>query len=123
MPGSYARQKGHSFERSVAQQFREAGFTRAKTSRQTSRLADDCKIDITGVLPYAPQCKNMQGFASANEVGRIDVETYAAEIEQDATKLCPLVITKAKNKEVMAILPWKDLLQLIAFYKEYAKRS
>lgn len=54
--GRSNRNKGNGFERKVARQFRDIGFTFAKTSRQASRLLDDSKVDIAFV-PYNTQCK------------------------------------------------------------------
>jgi len=58
-----SRNKGHRFERKIAQDLRELGFTECKTSRAVSKLLDDCGIDlaITGLLvesvPFLIQCK------------------------------------------------------------------
>lgn len=48
------RKKGHNLERQVCKDL--AFKWEAKTSRLTSRLMDNCKIDITGV-PILIQCK------------------------------------------------------------------
>lgn len=49
--------KGNRLEQQVAKDLREKGFKFAKTARYTSKLADDCKIDITGV-PFLIQAKS-----------------------------------------------------------------
>lgn len=45
-----SKQKGNSYERLMAKTFREIfGFLFCKTSRQASRLLDDCGIDLSGI--------------------------------------------------------------------------
>lgn len=114
MSGSYNRQKGHGLERDCVNQLKKVGFPRARTSRAASRLADDCKIDIVGVWPLAPQCKNMKSYASANELEKIDWKTYVDGTDgMEGRKMIPLLITKANNKETLAVLPWTYLLELL----------
>ena len=50
------RSKGHRLERLLAQVFREMGFAYCKTSRQASRLLDDCGIDLA-FIPFLVQAK------------------------------------------------------------------
>jgi len=50
------RRIGHNYERKIAKELRDLGFLRASTSRATSRIMDDAKIDINGVT-YNIQCK------------------------------------------------------------------
>ena len=50
------RRKGHNAERRRAQMFRELGFDKCKTSREASRLLDNCKVDLAFV-PYNVQMK------------------------------------------------------------------
>jgi len=45
-----SKQKGNTYERWVAKALRDLfGFTFCKTSRQASRLLDDCGIDLSGI--------------------------------------------------------------------------
>lgn len=114
MSGRYSRNKGHTFERTIAGEFRNIGFKRAKTSRQVSRIADDCKIDIVGVFPFAPQCKNMAKYASPTEVLKIEWERYVDSLDSySGEPMKPMLLTKCNNKPVMATLLWEDLKQLI----------
>lgn len=50
------RRIGHNYERKIAKELRDLGFPRASTSRATSRIMDDAKIDINGVS-FNIQCK------------------------------------------------------------------
>lgn len=53
-----SKRKGNSYERLIARLFREVfGFSFCKTSRQASRLLDDCGIDLSGI-PFNVSLKN-----------------------------------------------------------------
>jgi hypothetical protein len=115
MSGKYNRVKGHTFERDCVNELKAIGYGKAKTSRAASRLADDCKIDIVGVFPYAFQCKNMQTYASANELDKIDWESYTEGTDGlEGKEMIPVVLTKANGKQPLAILPWSRLLYLLS---------
>ena len=49
------RKKGHNLERLIAQKFKEINF-KARTTRSSSKLLDDCGVDIVGT-PFIIQCK------------------------------------------------------------------
>ena len=44
--GAYAKRKGNNYERQIAKELRELGFTGVKTSRSESKSADDNKVDL-----------------------------------------------------------------------------
>jgi hypothetical protein len=50
------RNKGHDLERAIAKVLRKIGFLKCKTSRQASKLLDDCGVDIAFV-PLLIQAK------------------------------------------------------------------
>lgn len=54
--GKINRTKGHNAERHYATFFKKLGYTFCKTSRQASRLHDDCGIDLH-FLPFNVQVK------------------------------------------------------------------
>jgi len=54
--GKTNRNKGHSYERYLAKIFRALGYNFCKTSRQASRLYDNCGIDLWGI-PFLIQAK------------------------------------------------------------------
>lgn len=57
------RKKGHRFETSIARDIRELGFIYCKTTRNASKVLDDCSIDISvngasiDSIPFLIQCK------------------------------------------------------------------
>lgn len=58
MSGKTNRTKGHNLEREIAKMFKdELGYKFSKTSRFSSRILDNCKIDIAGI-PYLVQTKS-----------------------------------------------------------------
>lgn len=60
MSGKTSRNKGHGFERSIAQMFRDMGWTKCKTSRYESKMLDDACVDLTNTNPFQIQCKNVE---------------------------------------------------------------
>ena len=50
------RQKGHNWERKNVRDLKEIGFKYAATSRATSKLLDDCKVDVN-FIPLLWQSK------------------------------------------------------------------
>lgn len=113
--GKYERVKGHTLERETVSDFRDLlGYSKAKTSRAASKLADDCKIDVVGIFPFAPQCKNLQNYASPNEVLKIETERYCEGTDGlEGRKMIPMLITKANNKPKMVTLKWEDLIAIL----------
>lgn len=51
------RDKGHRYERQLAQEFRDLGFTSTITSRYGSRLRDDECVDLLYTQPFSIQAK------------------------------------------------------------------
>ena len=50
------RRKGHVYERYLAKLFRALGYEKCKTSREASRLYDNCGYDLWGI-PFLVQAK------------------------------------------------------------------
>ena len=51
------RRKGHVYERYLAKLFRVLGYEKCKTSREASRLYDNCGYDLWGI-PFLVQAKS-----------------------------------------------------------------
>lgn len=54
---NHNRTKGHNYERELVKIFKELGFDRAISTRASSKLLDDCKVDIN-FIPYRIQAKS-----------------------------------------------------------------
>lgn len=104
----YSRQKGHSWERFCAAEFRELGFKDCITKREARggdwQYPDDGR-DLVRTPGFAIQCKRLHSY--------VPVSTIEEIIDYPMEKETRIVITKADNKDAMAILPWKNLKQLI----------
>ncbi|MGV6830284.1 MAG: hypothetical protein ACWA5P_01820 [bacterium] len=55
-----ARNKGHSYERKLALEFREMGWENCKTSRFASKMLDDMKVDLFATEPFNVQAKAVE---------------------------------------------------------------
>lgn len=55
--GRAARSKGCNFERQIAQEMRELGWSDCATSRYSSKETDDAKVDLVNTFPFNFQCK------------------------------------------------------------------
>jgi hypothetical protein len=65
---NYSRTKGHVYEQQLAIEFREKmGEPRCRTSRQASRLLDDCKVDLTSNFANV-QAKNVVRNINYNQL-------------------------------------------------------
>lgn len=102
MNGKTNRRKGHSFEREVANDLKDI-FPNAK--RQLEYQEDECLgVDIANTGRYKIQCKNHKQYVSVNTIKEVECD------EKDV----PIVVTKGRRIwPAMAILPWKDLINLI----------
>jgi len=105
--GKRNRRKGHQFERDIAIQLREIGYPNAKRHLEYQE-GEANGIDISGVPGFAIQCKNKQKYVSVNTIKEIQVEGFDI----------PIVISKAKREEPMAIMRWEDLMIMMSILKE-----
>ena len=95
------RRIGHNYERKIVKELKELGLSTAATTRATSKIMDDAKIDINGV-PYNIQCK-------AVKTG-LNVFTVLEDMEECIPKMVPdrdvyvnVVFHKKENEEVVVL--------------------
>ncbi len=80
--GARNKAKGNAYERQIAQELRELGFTGVKTSRSESKSLDNNKVDIIdteGKLPVNIQLKkvmNTPQYFKIREESTVDPETF-----------------------------------------------
>lgn len=102
MGGKTSRNKGHKFERAVANKFVDAGYTKAR--RHLEYHEDDCHgVDLDNTGPFRVQCKAHKNYVSVNTISEIQ-DLKQGEI--------PVLITKGDRLESMAVLPAKDFYKM-----------
>lgn len=84
--GRRNKAKGSSYERDIANLLKQLGLSKVKTSRQASRLYDDCKIDHWGAqLPNGQllltQCK--YGYKANRPKADVEFRKQKEEIEKN----------------------------------------
>jgi hypothetical protein len=100
------RNKGNTYERSLAQLFRELGFT-CTTSRYSSKELDDKKVDLCG-LPINVQAKAVERLGCMHRV--------LAEMPVD--EKVNVVFHKKNRKGTICCLTEKDFLKIFKLLKD-----
>lgn len=95
------RRIGHNYERKVVKELRDLGFTRAATSRATSRIMDDAKIDINGVT-YNIQCKAVKTGLNVFSV-LDDMESTIPKLVPEREDYINIVFHKKERDEVVVL--------------------
>jgi hypothetical protein len=90
---SYARRKGHQYERDVASMYRETGYSTAQTARSESGGMQE-GTDILG-LPWPVECKRRSSF-SVREAARIIKETGGI-VHVQLDRLPPVVVLSEED--------------------------
>ncbi len=98
-----ARQKGHSFERFVANALKKV-FPEAR--RQLEYQTSEAKgYDIANTGKYFIQCKRNRKYASLKMIEQVQICPIEGGI--------PVLITKGDDKEPLACIPFDIFLQLL----------
>lgn len=111
-----SRTKGHSFERHIASMFR--GIFPSARRQLEYHTADANGVDIANTGRYRIQCKRMRVYASISKIFEVQCLDFLGEDE------VPILITRGDNLETMAVLPFRNLLELIEAheFKKGAKK-
>lgn len=106
---SYARRKGHGFERDRVKKWKKIGYDKAMTSRYGSKYEDDVNNnDIIGIYPFREQCKSVENLGPVHNVLKSMPEEKG---------MINVVSHKRKNQGV-AISMWEDdFMELIQMLK------
>lgn len=119
MSGKRNRTAGHNYERVIAKEYREVGFTNTVTSRLASQLYDSANIDLVR-LPLFPQCK--YGYKSMSVNNYIEIFRKMEEgiksnsIEEDHPKVIHHRRGQKKYEDLV-IMPREDYFKLINLLK------
>lgn len=115
--GTRNRNKGHRYERWLAQCMRNLGFSKCVTARQGSRIADNAGIDLINV-PMNIQAKS--GYSKGLNYTQIfeDMEKGLDEyfMEEDPIRSYPSVIAHKKGRkksEHLVIMKFDDFMELL----------
>ncbi len=115
--GSRNRNAGHSWEREIAKNFRDIGYERCKTSREASKLLDNCKVDHWGI-PYNIQAKN--GYTKGLDYQSIlDEISSLLKKEYPSRVKFPTIIVHKRKTSKLAIMSLADLYCLISKLAQY----
>lgn len=106
--GKRNRTRGHSYERKIAQEFREMGWEKACTTRYASRMRDDQKVDIFDVDPFNVQCK------ATNK--RIDYKQVLSEMPKDTNY--NVILNKLTGKGEFVIMSKEDFYEIVNSLKK-----
>jgi hypothetical protein len=106
------RTKGHSFERDVVHMFRKI-FPEARRNLEFQKEAALAGVDLINTGRWRVQCKRGVDYVP---VSRID-EVKICPIEAG----CPILLTKADKKPILAVLPFDELLLLIKFKERHER--
>lgn len=109
--GARNRRIGHDYERILCKEFREVlGFTKCKTSRQASRLLDDCKVDLYGI-PFNVQAKSVRAAIPYNTILE-SMERLITEHMPERKDYPYMIFHKRQGKEVV-VMSKEDLYSLL----------
>lgn len=106
----------------MAKIFREIGYDKAKTTRQASRLLDNCKVDIA-FTPYNIQCKSVIANINYTNIFK-DIKSLLKENfpEDDDVVNKPIVIAHKRGRlkeQHHIILEFDTFINLVKKIKEY----
>ena len=108
MGGTHSRNKGHNFERFLAEEFRQLGFPDAKRHLEMQGELVELGIDLDGTYPFKVQAKRYKDYVPMNKI-----------FEVKAQEGCyPLLVSKGDRAEALAVMYWNDLKELIAMLKK-----
>ena len=109
------RRAGHGYERTIAEEYRQAGFEDTVTSRLASLLHDSAKIDLVR-LPFFPQCKYGYKGMSVNAYIKLLNEMEEGIAKNKIKEDFPKVIHHRKGRkrnEDLVIMTREDFFKLI----------
>lgn len=106
--GKTNRNKGNSYERSIAKEWRDLGWDKTVTARSESKNKDNEKVDLCYTEPFNVQCKN--------SIRSVNYSKILSEMPNDSN--VNVVFHKFKSNQYV-ILKKEDFYNLIK--KSYDK--
>ena len=102
------RRAGHSYERQLAQEFREIGFVDCVTSRAESKTRDDQGVDLMNTGPLNVQAKRYKAAPSYHAV-------LDAMPEEKGQINC--IFHKRPHKGEVVVMGKADFMELVEMLK------
>lgn len=114
--GKRNREVGHRYERKWAKIFRQLGYEHCRTTRQASRLLDDCGVDLA-FIPYLFQCKHVAAGINYSALIK-DIETKINKNlpPNSPETQYPVIVAHRKGKkeeEELIVMKAKDFIELL----------
>ena len=124
------RSHGHGLEREITKMFRdELGYSKAKTSREASRMLDNSKVDVFGI-PYLIQAK--YGYIKSRPKSDVIFKEMEEKLLENFEKedlihnLPKLLFHKMDNKHkynYLVTLTYEDFKQILLKLVEKEKEK
>jgi len=109
------RRKGHNYERELAKLFRSLGWEKRKTTRQSSRLLDDCKVDLD-FIPFNVQAKSVKSSVNYKKVFE-DMESLLKENfdDENIIKKPKMIFHKRGRSKYdhLVVMPFQDFIKIL----------
>lgn len=106
------RSKGHRFERDIVKIFKRT-FPNARRNLEFQKEAAAHGVDLINTGRWHVQCKRGKQYVSVTRINEVKI----CPIEGG----CPVLLTKADNKPVLAVLPFDELMSLIRFKERHER--
>jgi len=100
-----ARQKGHAYERKVAQEMRDLGFEKCLTSRLESKRMDDAGVDLCYTDPFYIQLKATENYPKFHHL-------LFEKMPQEDDKI-NVVMNKKNRKGEIVVMSKEDFYKII----------
>ena len=101
--GKMSRQKGHAFEREIAQAFRLV-FPEARRHLEYQK-SEARGFDIANTGKYRIQCKRGRRYASLSAIKEVDADEVLGEV--------PVLVTRGDNEPALVALPLDEFMRLL----------
>lgn len=107
------KRAGNQYERDIAGDYRVLGYPDACCTRYSSRVKDDCGIDIDFVVPLAIQCKYMKNqpdfYKLLDSIKKVPTEIPIVHFKRN--------VGKGKQKEEIVAMKKGDFYELVRMLK------
>lgn len=101
--GRMEREKGHKFEREVANIFKEI-FPEARRHLEY-QMSEANGVDLVGTGNYRIQCKRGRKYSSLSKIKEVTAEEYLGEV--------PVLVTQGDHERILVALPIEEFIRLL----------